>query len=476
MRTISGRNIIRRFAIDMRIRVGYGTAFFLLLISYLLTLYANSELLKQAKLVDHTNKIIIYLEAMLSSMKDAETGCRGYMITKDSSFLQPYQKSRSVVDSAFELVSLETADNPARKEQLSALKDLINRKFSLLAFSIDYYSHNNYELTDTLKSNAYFGKEIMDHIRDAISHMQSEEQALLRNRSDEMSSRYKTLNVIVVTSLVIAFFLVVYGFITYTRENKARRKADLTVFEYQEQLKQQIEELNKANKELVQMRSMEKLAATGRIARTIAHEVRNPLTNIILSVDQIKMDANDHNENSTAMLEIILRNCTRINQLITDLLNSTKSAELIHQKISINRILDETLLLAKDRIVLNNIRVEKFYTEDICDISVDVEKLKIAFLNIIVNAIEAMQPDQGVLALKTESKNDKCVVSIQDNGSGIDKESLTKLFEPFFTSKPKGTGLGLANAYNIIISHNGQIHVESEVGNGTLVTIILNFS
>ena len=76
------KTIIKKFAIDMRIRVGYGTAFFLLLISYLLTLYANRQLLNQAKLVDHTNKVIIHLETMLSSMKDAETGARGYVINK----------------------------------------------------------------------------------------------------------------------------------------------------------------------------------------------------------------------------------------------------------------------------------------------------------------------------------------------------------------------------------------------------------
>jgi len=459
----------------MRVRVGYGSAFFLLLISYLLTLYANRQLLNQAKLVDHTNKVIIHLESMLSYMKDAETGCRGYIITKDGDFLEPYQQSKTSVDSVFRIIKEEISDNRSEKARLDVLYNLIQKKFELLAFAIDYFPKHDYLVTDSLKSVTYFGKEIMDRIRATVNEMQTEEQSLLKIHSGELGALYRTLNIIVVTSLLLAFLLAIFGLFTYTRENLARRKADQQVFGYQEQLKKQIEELDKANKELVQMRNIEKLASTGRIARTIAHEVRNPLTNINLSVDQLKTDNDNKNENTEIMLDMIVRNSNRINQLIADLLNSTKSTELVFQKVSINQLLDETLLLAKDRIQLKNIRVEKKYTENISDIAVDTEKIKIAFLNIIVNAIEAMESDKGILVIKTESQKNKCVVKITDNGSGINKESLSKLFEPYFTSKPKGTGLGLTNTQNIILSHNGYIHVESEISKGTTFSIILNF-
>lgn len=460
----------------MRIRVGYGTAFFLLLISYLLTLYANWELLKQTRLVEHSNRVIFHLESVISSLKDAETGVRGYYLMKNEIFLRPFSKSKAAVDSAFNLVRNETRDNPAIQAKLNNIYTLIQKKFEGLDFALAHYSEHQSELTDTLKARVYFGNQVMEHIRDAINQLQAEQQTLLKERSDEMHSRYRALNTIVVTSLVLAGLLVIYGFFTYSNENIARRKADQTVFEYQEQLKNQIDELNRANKELVQMRSIEKLAATGRIARTIAHEVRNPLTNINLSVEQLKSETNASNQDIIPMLDLITRNSNRINQLITDLLNSTKFTELVYQRISINQILDDTLELAKDRIQLKNIQVKKNYGKDICDISVDVERIKIALLNIIVNAIEAMQPDKGVLQIKTESKEGKCIVTIADNGSGIDKESLSKLFEPYFTSKPSGTGLGLTNAQNIILNHNGHIHAESEPGKGTHFSITLNFA
>jgi signal transduction histidine kinase len=456
----------------MRIRLGYGTAFFLLLISYLLTLYANRQLLNQSKLVDHTNKVIIHLETMLSSIKDAETGSRGYIITKDENFLEPYRRSRVITDSLFQFIKKEVSTSQSEKARLETLDKMIDKKFELLAFAIDYAPKHDFQITDSLKSAAYHGKEVMDRIRSTVSEMQAEEQLLLKNRSKELGILYRTLNIIVVTSLVIAFLLVVYGFFTYSRENIARRKADQTVFEYQEALKKQIEELDKANKELVQMRNIEKLASTGRIARTIAHEVRNPLTNINLSVEQLKTDDND--EDTLVMLDMITRNSNRINQLIADLLNSTKSTELIFQKVPINQLLEETLLLANDRIQLKNIRVEKKFAKDIPDLPVDAEKIKIAFLNIIVNGIEAMERDEGVLLIKTEAQNNKCIITVTDNGLGIDKESLSKLFEPYFTSKPKGNGLGLTNTQNIILSHNGYIHVESELSKGTTFSVILN--
>jgi signal transduction histidine kinase len=248
------------------------------------------------------------------------------------------------------------------------------------------------------------------------------------------------------------------------------------VAEYQQQLRDRIGDLDKANKELIRMRSIEKFAATGRIARTIAHEVRNPLTNINLAVEQLQTELNGFRpENGELMLEMINRNSARINLLITDLLNSTKFTDLIPTKVSVNDLLDETLEHARDRIQLKNIAVIKNYSTAICDISVDVERIKIAFLNIIVNAVEAMEPGKGVLRLTTLSREDKCIIQIADNGPGISEESQSRIFEPYFTNKPKGTGLGLTNTQNIILNHNGQIAFESTKGEGTTFTIQLNF-
>jgi signal transduction histidine kinase len=469
------KRIIDKLKIHNRIRVGYGAAFFLLLISYLVTLYANRQLLKQAEFVDHTNKTITHLEAILSDIKDGETAVRGYLVMKDARFLEPYYTSKSRVDSIYILLRTETLATATQPQRLDTLHQLIEEKFSSLRAGIGFFRGNNNEFTDSLKTQMVEGKKTMDLIRRLVLRMQIKEDGILTERKEEMRTQFRTLNVIIVVSLIIAFLLLIFGFLTYLRENLARREADKKVQQYQEQLKERILELRNVNKELLQMRSIEKFAATGRIARTIAHEVRNPLTNINLAMEQLKSEIGVADD-STILFEMVQRNSNRINQLITDLLNSTKFAELSYGKTSINVLVDEALELAKDRIALYNINVDKRYSTDICDVAVDKDKIKIAFLNIIVNAIEAMEPGKGLLAITTRGENNKCVVEIEDNGSGMDKESLSRLFEPYFTSKPKGNGLGLTNTQNIILNHRGTIQAESEKGKGTTFIITLEFA
>jgi signal transduction histidine kinase len=176
------------------------------------------------------------------------------------------------------------------------------------------------------------------------------------------------------------------------------------------------------------------------------------------------------------LLDMISRNGVRINQLISDLLNATKVIELNIKKVSINKVFDDSLEMAIDRIDLGQVRVEKNYAADICNVAVDEEKIKVAFLNIIVNAIEAMEKNKGVLTLRTKKVGDNCVIEIEDNGSGMDDDTLQKLFEPYFTSKPKGNGLGLTNCQNIIISHRGKISVQSITGKGSIFTVTLKIA
>lgn len=220
---------------------------------------------------------------------------------------------------------------------------------------------------------------------------------------------------------------------------------------------------------------LEKMAATGRLVRTLAHEVRNPLTNIHLSVEQLESDLKTEDEDAQLFLGIIRRNSQRISDLITELLNNSKPSELAFSKISIHQVLDATLEQAIDRINLKNITLEKQYGEDV-SLNLDVNKIKIAFLNIIINAVEAMEEGQGKLIIRNHIANNYCYVSIKDNGTGISPENMSRLFEPYFTAKNNGIGLGLAATLNIIQSHKATVDVNSELGKGTefIITFALS--
>jgi PAS domain S-box-containing protein len=216
----------------------------------------------------------------------------------------------------------------------------------------------------------------------------------------------------------------------------------------------------------------EKLAATGRLVRTLAHEVRNPLTNINLAAEQLESETGE-NEEFSLYLGIIRRNSQRINDLISELLNSSKPAEMRFQPMPVRDALEAALRLAQDRMALKNIRLVRQYAWE-CQLQLDHAQIQIAFLNIIMNAIEAMEENRGVLTVGTNVDTDgRCLITIADNGTGIPREHLSRLFEPYFTSKNNGIGLGLAATLNIIQSHKATVEVESEEGVGT--TFLISF-
>ncbi len=232
-----------------------------------------------------------------------------------------------------------------------------------------------------------------------------------------------------------------------------------------------IHDMTKRKKTERDLIAAEKLAITGKIARMLAHEVRNPLTSINLSVEQLEYSIED--ESFTPYFEIIKRNSKRINGLVTELLESSKPAELSEIAVNLNTILNSTLELTRDRAKLKNIQIITQFGSDEDKIMADGSKLTIAFLNIVTNAIEAVKENTGVIKITSGSVGNNCFVSIQDNGCGIPDEHLSKVFDPYFTSKPNGMGLGLATCFNIIKIHNGKIDLVTELNKGTTFTIVL---
>ncbi len=468
------RTLLENIQYKGKVRAGYILGFLLLLVSFLLTLYANNVLINNARLVAKTHNVVSNLEAMISKVKDGEIGFRGYLITGDVEYLKPFFGSRKSVDSIYR----ETRVLTGKKEQqddLDSLKARIEKKYSYFEAALSLVRHNNQVYTANMLDSFKKSKYTMDEIMKEVQEMQNREEILIRERDTKLKRITDTVQSFVMASMVIAFFLVVIGFSFHVKENRERMFAEKKVRAYQDELRKRIEELGEANRELVEMRREEKFAATGRIARTIAHEIRNPLTNINLAADQLSSELPENDVNTGFLFEMINRNSNRINQLISELLSSTKFAELNFVNSSINDLLDDTLKLASDRILLSNVCLVKNYSPQICHIPVDREKMKIAFLNIIINALEAMQDkEDGKLIIETRSEGDKCLVSIADNGTGMDEDAESKLFEPYFTTKQKGNGLGLTNTQNIILNHKGTIDVNSVPGQGTTFTITLN--
>jgi len=225
--------------------------------------------------------------------------------------------------------------------------------------------------------------------------------------------------------------------------------------------------LRKAEKTTLQN---EKLAATGRLVRTLAHEVRNPLNNIMMSSDQLS-DPDMPDDEKKLYLDIIKRNSLRINGLITELLHSNVPRDNMRTRCSIQDILAGVYATAADRITLRRMRYIAHIPQEQLYIAADKENLKIALLNIVINAVEAMEEGHGVLTINVSGSDDRITLTIADNGCGISEEHINHIFEPYFTRKRTGTGLGLAFTLNIIRAHNAILEVSSVQGAGTTFTI-----
>ena len=215
----------------------------------------------------------------------------------------------------------------------------------------------------------------------------------------------------------------------------------------------------------------ERLAFTGRIAASIAHEIRNPLGNVSMAVQQLK-EAFVEDSPWTKHIEVIIRNTNRINFLITELLNCARPPKLNIQPHDIREILESTLDSIKAKIASQRIEVSKRFNSKTPLINVDKEQIERVFSNVMLNAVESMLHG-GKMTVTTEIEGGFLVVKIRDTGEGIPEEDIIRIFDPFFSTKPSGVGLGLATTYGIVVSHGGTIGVESEPNGGTLFVISL---
>ena len=237
-------------------------------------------------------------------------------------------------------------------------------------------------------------------------------------------------------------------------------------------LRDVLKELGDAQKRVIEH---EKLRSLGEMTANIAHEIRNPL--VIIGgftkrlARQVQLDGKDNR-----YIEIIVGEVSRLEAILNEILDYVKETGLILEPCNLNNLLDEILyLLASDK-VWESIRIVREYQSVLPSIVCDVHQIKQVFINIILNAFQAMGGG-GELTLRTEAipyQNQSCIaVSVADTGGGIDPSLLDNIFNPFFTTKERGTGLGLAISNKIVMHHNGHVEVRNRAGEGAVFVVYL---
>ena len=238
------------------------------------------------------------------------------------------------------------------------------------------------------------------------------------------------------------------------------------------QLLQARERMDDANRRLVQH---EKLASIGRMAATIAHEIRNPLTSVKLNIQKVA-EEESFAETVKAHLGLSLEGIDQIERFIKELLNFTRVQELVLERWTVEQIVDESLKMIQDSLAQKKIIVEKACAVNLPPILADADKLRQVFLNVLRNAHEALGSGGKIsITCDTAVEGGRTMVRVRiaDNGPGIAEKDRPNIFEPFYTTKPSGFGLGLANARKIVEQHNGTITVGKKPGRGSAFVILI---
>jgi signal transduction histidine kinase len=262
---------------------------------------------------------------------------------------------------------------------------------------------------------------------------------------------------------LVAIFGVIAVIVITINKNLSRlvkmRTTELT--EQRDNLENLVEEKTQ------QVLKSERLSAIGELSGRLAHDLRNPLSVMKMSIDLIKQtppDTKISDSNLTKRINLIEKSIDRISHQVDDVLGYVRHSPLTLANVSLCEIVQNSL----DKINIPK-DVNVSISEKDVKINCDTLKLDAVFINLIVNSIQAMQ-DGGKIEIKISDKNNMAVLEFIDSGDGISGENISKIFEPLFTTKQKGTGLGLASCKNIIEQHQGEISVEN---NPTTFTVIL---
>jgi len=306
-----------------KIRSGYLISFVLLLFSFCLIFYVQQRLLREYDWVVHSYVVLNNAEALKAEVTAAETGMRGYLITKDSQYLTPYKVALKSVPALCDQIKALTPDNADQHEKTKQIERLVKNRMDILSKGLATFQSNGFVVTDEIRKRLDTGLITMDSAKSEISDFRNTEEKLMQERKDRLSGFFNWAKWMAIISLIIVFVALLYSMITFNREFKKRVNADKTADKYRVDLESNKTELHEKNLELKKLRDLERFTSTGRIARTIAHEVRNPLTNILLATEQLK-ETESGNEDSPVLLDLINRNAARINQLVSDLLNATR--------------------------------------------------------------------------------------------------------------------------------------------------------
>ncbi|WP_214469740.1 CHASE3 domain-containing protein [Mesorhizobium sp. dw_380] len=424
------------------------------------------------------------LSGLLSMAQDAESGQRGYLLTGEKSYLEPYRKAVDAIPGQLSRIDAMTASDDQLVQQINHIKDALSQKQAEQARTIALYDKG--DAADALQLvRSGQGKAAMDEIRTSMDTIRRIGAADIAAR-DEHTDRVEIWLRIGSLAALLAIFLL--G--VYTIRESRRRFRDVVVGQ-EELMRKNIElgnEIQTREKAESQIRQLQKMEAVGQLTGGIAHDFNNMLAVILsaMNLAQRKLKRGEHDLEK--LIEAAADAASRAANLTSRLLAFSRQQPLAPQVVDANRLVTGMSDLLR-RVLGEGIRIETVLAGGLWKTHADPSQIENAILNLAVNARDAMGED-GKLTVETANSHlddsyatthpevtagQYVMIAVSDTGEGMPADVMAKAFEPFFTTKPvnKGTGLGLSQVFGFVKQSGGHVKIYSEPGEGTTVRIYL---
>ncbi len=422
------------------------------------------------------------LAAILSALQDIETGQRGYLLTKQESYLEPFDKGSAALDREFGVLKGELADHVTELPLLSTLQSVAEQRRDLARVGIEATGDGKLALL----MNADRGKAAMDQARGLIAKIRAEEARRI-DALETAADRASILVRIGVTSAaVLVVLLGVLSYWTNQRQLSSLTAARDALMTANIDLLREIKERERLSEHLRQAQKME---AVGQLTGGIAHDFNNMLAIVIGSLNLVKRRlARGDTAEIAALMDGALDGAERAAALTNRLLAFSRQQTLMPEPVDANRFISGLSDLLR-RTLGQDIQIEIVLAGGLWKTHTDANQLESAILNLCINARDAM-PDGGRLTIETLNAHldedyaaqhvdvpvgQYVLIAITDTGTGMPPEVIDRAFDPFFTTKGigKGTGLGLSQVFGFVKQTGGHIKIYSEVGQGATVKLYL---
>ena len=450
-----------------RITFGFLGSVVLIASGFVISLYSYQQYGQDTGRVQHTYEVINSLDKTLSLVKDIQAGARGFVITNDSSFLEPYQAAIMSLPGQLNRLRSLMRDNKIQIQRVGQLDQLIKAKLAATQFRF-----NKGDLNPIRES-----KRRMDAIRQYTAVMTDTERSLMEVRNRQANRSFRNTTILIFGLSLLTFVALIVFYRQLKQELARRQETEDQLRGYEVRLKEQVRQLEASNEELE------------RFAFVASHDLQEPLRKIqsfaTLITDRY---GNLFNAESQVFMGKISQSAERMSKLIKDLLNFSRMTsnrekfKPVHLNTVVQHILDDEELRIKGL----NVRVEVGSLPTLSAVPSQLEHL---FANLISNALKFLRPDvQPLLRIQSRLVNGRAYagliedrryveITVEDNGIGFDEKYLDHIFSVFQRLHGKnefeGTGIGLAVCKRVVVYHHGFITARSQPNQGTTFVIVL---